>query len=488
MGISFNQIPSDRLVPFLYAEFDNTRAVQGAGILSYRNLIIGNRTSAGSIAAGVPKLISSKSQGQDFFGPGSLLSDMINAFKDNNDTGELWAVALDDSGAKASGNFTFAGTALEDGTVFAYIAGNRVKIDVVNGDTAANVATAFGVELAKLENQTIPANYSVLSGALRLVAKNAGSHGNGADLRVNYNEGEKLPSGITCTVNAFAGGTSAPDITAAIAAIGSTQYNIIAHPYLDNANLVILEDELDTRWGPILQNDGFAIGFKPDTFANLVTFAGTRNNPHQSIAGMYKSPTAPWRLAAMIAANMSFYGQIDPARPFQTLKLKGAMAPAITDRFTSAERNILLQYGIATLNIDDAGGVRIERMVTTYVTNPFGAPDISYRDANTLLTLSYIRWDWRNYILNKYPRHKLASDGTRFDVGQKIMTPKLMKSEAVLKFTQWEKAGLVEGLAQFKNDLVVERNASDPNRMDVLLPTDLVNQLIVTGTQIQFLL
>jgi phage tail sheath gpL-like len=49
-----------------------------------------------------------------------------------------------------------------------------------------------------------------------------------------------------------------------------------------------------------------------------------------------------------------------------------------------------------------------------------------------------------------------------------------------------ETLGLVENIEQFKTDLIVERNVQDPNRLDFLLPPDLVNQFIVGAAQIQF--
>ena len=38
----------------------------------------------------------------------------------------------------------------------------------------------------------------------------------------------------------------------------------------------------------------------------------------------------------------------------------------------------------------------------------------------------------------------------------------------------------------FKENLIVERNATDPNRLDVLFPPDLINQLRVFATLVQF--
>jgi phage tail sheath gpL-like len=89
---------------------------------------------------------------------------------------------------------------------------------------------------------------------------------------------------------------------------------------------------------------------------------------------------------------------------------------------------------------------------------------------------------------SKFSRHKLANDGTRFGPGQKVLTPKGGKSEAVALFAEWETAGLVEGIDQFKRDIIVERNASVPTRLDFLLPPDLINQLRVIGASVQFLL
>ncbi|MNL24957.1 Phage tail sheath protein [compost metagenome] len=67
-----------------------------------------------------------------------------------------------------------------------------------------------------------------------------------------------------------------------------------------------------------------------------------------------------------------------------------------------------------------------------------------------------------------------------------MVTPVVMKAEAIAKFREWEDLGLVENIDDFKANLIAERNASDPNRMDMLLPPDLVNQLRIVANKIQF--
>ncbi|KKK46930.1 hypothetical protein LCGC14_3160300, partial [marine sediment metagenome] len=67
-----------------------------------------------------------------------------------------------------------------------------------------------------------------------------------------------------------------------------------------------------------------------------------------------------------------------------------------------------------------------------------------------------------------------------------IVTPLTGKGEALGWFRDMETLGLVEGFDQFAGDLVVARNDADVNRLDFLLPPDLINQLIVTAARIAF--
>lgn len=489
MTVPFNQIPNDRLVPFVYAEFDNSRAAQGPGVQSYKTVLVGQRRSTGTKAAESLSIVTSLAQAETYFGRGSQLADMFRSFFENNIASEVWGVPLSDGGgAAASGSIVFSGTATESGTARLHVAGYRINVPVVSGDDGTDVATALETELAKAENGHLPVSYLRSGATVNLIAKNGGTLGNDIDVRLNYYAGEELPDGVSASITQPTGGSGGPDLQDAIDALGDEQFNVIVHPFSDATNIGAIEDELENRWGPLLQNDGVSICYKSDTYANLITYGDARNSPHSVVMGGYNSPTPAWRIAAALGANIAYYGQQDPARPIQNLELKGVLSPANADRFTNEERNTLLRYGVATFKVSNDGSTIIERCVTTYKTNAADAPDTSYRDVETVLTLSYIRWDWRNYILTRYARHKLASDGVRYSAGQSVVTPNLMKAEAVLKFKQWQGLGLVEGLEQFKRDLVVEINASDPNRIDILLPTDLINQLRVAATNIQFLL
>ena len=251
--------------------------------------------------------------------------------------------------------------------------------------------------------------------------------------------------------------------------------------------MATLESELTQRWGPLLQADGYAITGLRGTVAAATTYGNARNSPYSTVMDIATSPSSIPEWASATAGAVAQSAEIDPARPFQTLALNGILPAAVSDQRTFTERNGLLTDGIATHTVDSGGVVRIERLISTYQ-ELAGVADTAFLDANTALTLSFLRTSFRNRMATKYSRFKLADDDARFGPGQQIITPSTGRAEAISWFREQEEAGLVEGGEQFKAGLIVERNAGDRNRLDFLLPPDLVNQLRVVGAQIQFIL
>jgi phage tail sheath gpL-like len=471
--VTFNQIPNTLRTPLVFVEFDKSKAQQGPTVQPYQLLVLGQKTSAGTVAELTPKTVTSADQGA-----GALFL--------NNKATKVTVVAIDDAagGVKATGTLTFTGPSTAAGTLYLYLAGYRLTVAVASGASASTIATnvAAAINAATRLPLTASANAAVVT----VTARNAGTLGNYLDLRANHYSDELLPAGVGLSVAAMSGGSGDPDVTEFWPLLGDEHYNIWAFPWLDTANLNAAQVELADRAGPLRMIEGWAFGAKPDSHANLITFGDGRNDPYVSINGFESSPTPQYERAAAIAGAVAYYGNIDPARPFQTLPLHGVIAPRAEDRFTREERNLLLWDGIATTYVDAGGVVRIERLVTTYQENEYGSPDTSLLDVNSGLTLGYLRYDFRASFTNAYPRHKLADDGTRFGAGQAVLTPKIAKAWCIAKFRQWEQIGLVENFAQFKQDLVVERDAGDPNRLNFLLPPDLINQLRVAAVQIGF--
>lgn len=489
--VTFNQVPSSTRVPFVFVEIDPSRAQQGPTIQEYRCALIGQKLPTTPVAASVPMLVTSADQVGAAFGFGSILHEMAIAFFRSNKVTETWAIGVEDAGGATKGTktLTVTGPATAAGTAYLYVAGRRIPVAIASGDTANAIAASINATLLASELYAeLPATTGVATNVVTLTAKNGGTQGNGIDVRFNYQTGENLPAGVSIVVATGITGASDPTLSSALASLGAKQYHVLAVGLNDATSIATVDAELATRFGPSVQLEGSAFYGKADTHANLVTFGGTLNSKHSTVVGFKLPPSPVWELAASVAAIVARFGQADPARPFKTLELVGFVGPALVDRFTLQERDILLKNGIATAVVDDLGVTRAERVITTNRLNESGASSVAFLDVNTLLTLSFLRFDFRTRFTSSFPRHKLADDGTRYGPGQPVLTPKVARAFAMTVFRGWEALGLVENAQQFQTDLVVERNAQDRNRLDFLLPPDLVNQLQVAGVSLQFLL
>lgn len=487
MSISFNGIPASIRVPLAYMEFDSSNAVTGTPVNPYRLLVIGQRLASGVHAALSPIRVTSADQAATLFGVGSMLHAMFTAIKAADGYTETWALAADDasSGQKATSTVTLSGVTTKSGTLYLYVAGRSIACAVVAGEeltvTATRLAAAVNADL------TLPVSASATAKVVTLTCKWAGLTGNTLDARVGL-FGEPMPSGLAVACTVFTGGTADPDMDEIISALGDDQWHGIACPYTDSASLRALTAELDSRWGPLRQMESIAYLAYRGTHGETAAFGDGGNSQLVTCMGTGNAPQPPYIWAAVNSVVATASLERDSARPLQTLTLPGIIPPAREERWTMEERNLLLHDGIATYMVQAGDVVAIERQVTMYQTNSWGMPDTSYLDINTPATLGYIRYATRARILQKYPRHKLASDGTRFGPGQAIVTPSVIRGELLALYRELEEAGIVENFDAFKRDLLVERSGNDRNRVDVMMPPDLVNQFRVLAIVNRFIL
>lgn len=489
MTISFDRIPQNIRTPGVFTEIDSSRAISGARLIALRYLLIGQMLDTGTAAPDVPVRVTSVQQARTLFGAGSMLANMVAAAIASNNWSEMWCLPLADNveGVAASASIAVTGTVTSSGTLNLYIGGTRVQVGLQSGNSAANVAQAIAqaVNAAVLAGADIPANSTFSGSTANFEARHVGEAGNHIDLRLNY-FGESTPPGIELAITPFEGGAGNPDLETGLAALADEWFQLIALPYSDSASLTALEADLASRFGPLREIEAHAFVAARGTQGTLGALGDSRNSPHLTIVSAQGEPMSPWAKAAETAAIVAYYSSIDPARPLQTLPYAFCLPPAYADRFTRQERNLLLYDGVATTAVDAGGVMRIERMVTTYKTNAAGAPDEAYLDVETLLTLMTIRHDAKARWLTKYPRHKLANDGTRIGEGQAVVTPNVARAELISWFRDWEELGLVEDFDQFKRELVVERDATDTSRLNVLSPVNIINGLRVIATKIQF--
>ena len=483
MSIVFPSLSDNVRVPFIYGEFDPTGASDDPSQMPYTVLMVGQMLDTGKADPHVPARPMSKKQADDLFGQGSQLAEMCTAYLEANVLTKMMAIPVPDAdvGVKAEGAISLSGTVTNGTPLCLYIGGVLVRAAANFNTEGATVAAALATAINANPDLPVTATFSL--GQVTLTARHKGEMGNDIDLRLSYYK-EPIPAGLTITITKMTGGAGNPDAAPIIAAMGNDQYHVIAWPWTDNASLAYLRDELDDRWGPLRQIDGQAIAIKRGTFGEVVTFTGARNDKGLTVFASEGSPTNPWKDAAATVGVISYYANTDPARGFRTLKIPGVLAPAPDDRWPDfPEKNQGLFEGLSTRYVAPDGTLRLQKAITTHRMNELGAEDKAYLSLNSPLTLSYLRYDWRNYLLLKYPRHKLAGDADAkfYGTTQPIMTPKLGRAEAIARFKVWLEMGLVEGLEQFTNELVVERHSKNENRMDWLLRPNLMNQFEVGG-------
>lgn len=490
MAISFAQVSLSSRLPGFEVEFDNSHAVKGLALDATRVVMFAQKLPAGTAPANVPTRVLAADHGVKLGGRGSMLAAMVRAFRNAGDMLDLWVVALDDNaaGIKAAASITVANTAAKASTRTLWLGGTRIQWSVASAATAAQAAADLAAAInAALDLPVTAAVDGATPAKVILTARHKGEAFNGLDLRLGYYQDELVDDGLTFTITPFVDGAGNPDLVAGMTALGDLQYHHAVMPYTDGANLDAVVQEFTDRWSAGQQIEGQVWSAHAGDHAALTTKGNSLNGFPLSIMPSYASPTPAYVVAAIYGAVAAASMDIDPARPLQTLHLKGMMAPAEKDRFDKLERNLLLWDGISTFVVDQAGHCLIERAVTTYQVNDWGLPDPSYLDVETPATLSVLRRTWRARQSQKFPRHKLADDGTNFGVGQAIVTPSILRAENIALARDWEERGWVENVDAFKAALVVERNADDRCRADHLLQPDLVNQYRKGAALIQFI-
>ena len=448
MAVSFKNLPANVRVPLFYAEMDNSQASYFTQ--NKRGLLIGQKLATGSAVVNTPYLVSSTDMAKTLFGPGSMLARMHAFWRQQDPFGELWCIALADNGAAvaATGAVNVSGPASAAGSIVLYIAGQPVQVAVSAGDSATVIAGNIASAVNALSD--LPVTASAAAGVVTLTCRWKGATGNDILLLDSFrgsSGGEALPAGVALSYTPMSGGTANPAVAGnAITAMGDDEYDYVCHPYADTSNLDAFATEYNEqagRWSWSRQVYGHVYTALRGALNALVTFGGNRNDPHHTIAGIDNDCPMPcWEYAAAYAAANAACLNVDVARPTQTTALNGVLAPRAGKRFLLTERQSLLNYGIATSYVA-SGVLRVERAITTYQKNTWGQPDPSYLDSETLHQSAYVIRYLRNRITSKYPRHKLANDGTRFGAGQAIVTPNVIRGELVAAYADMERDGIV---------------------------------------------
>ena len=493
MSIQFAQIPANNLVPIVATEFDNSAAAK-AGPMPWKNLLIGQAIKSDA-PTGVTQIYSD-AEADSLFGEGSQIALMAKAFRKNAKNMELYVLALQDKAGSeaAKGNIVVDGSASETAALRLMIGGQSVVVTVRKDDSAVAVATSITDEINS--NGNLPVSASNGSGesktaTVELIAKNKGAHGNGISVNLNFNPGEKTPVGVGLTLpegGYLSGGVgdAVCDATSVGAKIAGTWFNGIAIGSSESTNVDNVKEILDERWTATVQQTGVLYYSVAGQLSVFEAEGHNKNSQVVVIPGLVKTPSLPYVVASAAFGAIAQVALQDPAVPLSNWPVYGVVAPKMEDRLMLSQNNSLLREGVALLTASDDGTVYLKRCVTTYKRNSADVPDTSYQQLEKIHTLSFLRFDWNSYIGGKYPHAKLADDGNEYGPGQVVMTPKLGKAEILTRYKYWMSKGLVQNYDEFAANVVVERDPDDDTAMNWLIPADLIDQLLICKSKIQF--
>ena len=499
MAVAFTNMPGDIRVPLFYAEV-NAGPPPYSGLS--RLILLGRKLAGASgLTALTPRNVGSADPNA-LAGVGSMLADQLLWARWHNPTGEIWVMDVGDpvGASAATGTVAITGTATSAGTLTRYIAGERYSVGVAIGDSAATVATAFtaavGRGYSKFNRRMgAPVTAVAATGTVTLTARHTGVEGNGIRIEDGLDGDELEVPGLTVVVTPMAGGAGVVDMAAALAALGSTQFDWISSPYSSVAQLNAARDFLSDsgtgRWSPTVGLDGHYITINNGNLSAQTTLGAARNDRHTSILGVLNMPHPAWSIAAGAAGWIAFSKNlgrslteaVEIARPLQTLVVQGLRPPkALGDRWGLADRDSLYHNGISAFSVNADGSVALERVVTTYQFNAYGQPDIAFLDIESIAIAAYVKRYLKTVITSTYPRHVLRDDNPLGSQG--VATVAQIRATLIHAYTQLATvACIVEKPDLFAQFLIVERS-SDPNRVNVYFPTDQANQLRVFATNV----
>jgi phage tail sheath gpL-like len=495
MPISFNSIPQGWKLPLVYIEVDPSQA--GTPTSQKYALLVDYKLASGIAPPDVPIACGSVSDANNLAGAGSPLARMYAQFFALNKSTPVLLLPMAEAaaGVVAHGDVVITAGATQAGELALYVAGQKVSVPVAAGDTPTLTATNIVAAIAAMPS--LPVTATAAAGTATLTSKWKGISANDINVAINVlgpNGGEMLPAGLALTLpvgGVLASGVGVPVWTTAIANLGDEPYEYVGLGFNDSGSLLAWETEYgfsdSGRWGWLREIYGHVISAKRDTYANLFTYGPTNNSGVVSLMAVEPdSPSPLYEWIGAYTARAAGALSIDPARPLQTLTFDGITPAPKHLRFNKTQLNGLAGVGLAVQMVNAAELVAIGREQTTYQKNTLGQADNAYELMTTLATLAELFRRMRQNITNKYPRSKLADNGTRFGPGQAIVTPNIIRAELVAEYRQNEYDGLVENGDAFKANLIVERDDTDPNRVNVLYPPDVINQLRMFAVLAQF--
>ena len=527
--INVSGLLTSRKTPGVYMSVILGGAGTSAGVAPLRMLIGGNKitsdltgsapsftVTAGTQANATPVQVFSPDDAATLFGYGSELHRMAIAVFAQFPDVQLWAVAVAESaGAKASAVYTFVTSATAACTFRLRIRGKTLDVAIASGDTVTTIATA--VANAILADLSLPVTAQFAAGVLTITAKNVGPRGNalpfvgyfvpanGRPIKITTSSTSST-AGTTCTLSGnsthgqiyvMTGGTTADDVTAALASTITETYHRQAWAHVDSTNLALINTQMNTMAGVLSQRRQQCGASSNATAGTATSLATTINGYRTSIVWHRGSTTPPEEtMAQLMAARLVGSGILgieqsgeinDPACNLDGMTLATVEAPVEkADLPTDAQVEAALVAGVTPLVPTDGGRMCIARSVVSHVLTA-SQPDYSVFDTTDVSVPDYCADDMRSQFQKDFRAFKLGprlADG-QFVEASNITHAGLVRAWMKARLKSYEARGIIREVDARDASLVVEENAQVPGRLDSEAPTVPVPGFHIFGSNVR---
>lgn len=486
----FNTIPGNIVAPIVTFEVNSGGQFEN----SSRLLLIGHKVAAGTATLDQPVACPSTLEARALFGAGSILDDMVRIARRNAPAQEIWCLPVTETGTAEIRTITVANVPASGGVGVIEIAGEPLAITIAAGDTvnsvAAALAAAINTYFNPLSEASLPFTAAAAAAVVTLTARHKGAVIADVDVFVPVLTGTNAFAGAALTFATTTPGAGSPDLSAGLAALGDDPFDWIASPFADANNVgryKALLSDIAGRWAWNRQVYGHVVYPITDTVANITTAGLAQDDRHitalpRPSAGGNAEPAWQWvaGFLARITPWLADGANGNVSRNQTGLSVEGLSPPRDRSKWYGyATRDAFLRSGISTWAVNQAGRVLVDKIITMQRTT-LGVPDTTFRDVQKIGQLVYALRKFRTALTMEHGQKAIADDNP--GNVQAISTPRDIAATFVHTYQEMVITGVLENLDLAASKLRVQRNADNPNRVDIYAPLDTVNPLDVIAT------
>jgi phage tail sheath gpL-like len=485
----FNTIPGNIVAPIFTFEVNSGGQFEN----NARLLLVGHKTAGGAATLDQPVMCSTTLEARQLFGAGSMLDDMVRLARKNAPAQEIWCLPVTDTGTAEIRTITVSGVPAAGGQGVVEIAGETIAITIAAGDdedaAAAALAAAINGFYNPFSEASLPYTATVAAAVVTVTARHKGAVLSDIDIAVPVLTGANAFAG-NLTFATTTAGVGAPDLSAGLAALGDDAFDWIASPFADETNAgryKALLSDVAGRWAWNRQIYGHVFYPLTDTTANITTAGLAQDDRHITMIPRPVSVSIPqpsWQWVAAYAGRIVPWladGATGNVSRNQTgLSIEGIAPPRDRSKWYGyATRDAFLRSGVSTWSVDQAGRVLVDKAITTQRTT-LGVTDTTFRDIQKVGQLVYALRKFRTELTIEHGQKALADDNPGNVLA--ISTPRDIAATFMHTYQAMVLTGVLENADEAAKRLTVERNADNPNRVDIYAPLDMVNPLDIIAT------